>query len=115
MTLGELVKVIAQSNRNIFPVVDENGKLLGILLLDEVRNIMFQPRLYKRFTVKQLMNSPQATLINTMPMGKVMEIFEDTGAWNLPVVDEYKTYLGFVSKSKIFNSYRHVLVHFSEE
>jgi CIC family chloride channel protein len=115
MNLGELVKVIAQSNRNIFPVVNEEGKLLGILLLDEVRNIMFQPRLYKRFTVKQLMNSPQATLTNTMPMGKVMEIFEDTGAWNLPVVDEQKHYLGFVSKSKIFNSYRHVLVHFSEE
>ena len=115
MTLGELVKVIAQSNRNIFPVVDENGKLLGILLLDEVRNIMFQPRLYNRFTVKQLMNSPQAILTNTMPMGKVMEVFEDTGAWNLPVVDEQKKYLGFVSKSKIFNSYRHVLVHFSEE
>jgi CIC family chloride channel protein len=115
MNLGELVKVIAQSNRNIFPVVDVEGKLLGILLLDEVRNIMFQPRLYKRFTVKQLMNSPQATLTNTMPMGKVMEIFEDTGAWNLPVVDEQKHYLGFVSKSKIFNSYRHVLVHFSEE
>ena len=115
MTLGELVKVIAQSNRNIFPVVNEEGKLLGILLLDEVRNIMFQPRLYNRFTVKQLMNSPQAILTDTMPMGKVMEIFEDTGAWNLPVVNEQKQYLGFVSKSKIFNSYRHVLVHFSEE
>ena len=115
MTLGELVKVIAQSNRNIFPVVDGEGKLLGILLLDEVRNIMFQPRLYNRFTVKQLMNSPQAIITNTMPMGKVMEVFEDTGAWNLPVVDEQKKYLGFVSKSKIFNSYRHVLVHFSEE
>lgn len=115
MTLGELVKVIAQSSRNIFPVIDQNGKLLGILLLDEVRNIMFQPRLYNRFTVKQLMNSPQAILTNTMAMGKVMEIFEDTGAWNLPVVDEQKKYLGFVSKSKIFNSYRHVLVHFSEE
>ena len=115
MTLGELVKVIAQSNRNIFPVVNEEGKLLGILLLDEVRNIMFQPRLYNRFTVKQLMNSPQAIITHTMPMGKVMEVFEDTGAWNLPVVDEQKKYLGFVSKSKIFNSYRHVLVHFSEE
>ena len=115
MTLGELVKVIAQSKRNIFPVVDADGKLLGILLLDEVRNIMFQPRLYNRFTVKQLMNSPQAILTNTMPMGKVMEVFEDTGAWNLPVVDEQKKYHGFVSKSKIFNSYRHVLVHFSEE
>ena len=50
-----------------------------------------------------------------MPMEKVMQVFEDSGAWNLPVVDDQKRYIGFVSKSKIFNSYRHVLVHFSNE
>ena len=115
MSLGELVKVISESHRNIFPVIDNEGHLKGILLLDEVRNIMFQPRLYKRFTVGQLMTSPLAVLRFDMPMEKVMEIFEDTGAWNLPVVDQDRRYLGFVSKSKIFNSYRHVLVHFSEE
>lgn len=115
MTLGELVKVIADSHRNIFPVIDHEGHLKGVLLLDEVRNIMFQPRLYKRFTVGQLMTSPEAILTFDMPMEKVMETFEDTGAWNLPVVDGERRYLGFVSKSKIFNSYRHVLVHFSEE
>ena len=115
MTLGELVKVIAESHRNIFPVIDHEGHLKGILLLDEVRNIMFQPRLYKRFTVGQLMTSPLAVLRFDMPMEKVMEKFEDSGAWNLPVVDAGRHYLGFVSKSKIFNSYRHVLVHFSEE
>ena len=115
MTLGELVKVIAESKRNIFPVIDHDGRLRGILLLDEVRNIMFQPRLYKRFTVGQLMTSPLAILRFDLPMDKVMETFEDTGAWNLPVVDAEKRYLGFVSKSKIFNSYRNVLVHFSEE
>ena len=115
MTLGELVKVISESHRNIFPVIDNDGHLRGILLLDEVRNIMFQPRLYKRFTVGQLMTSPLAVLRFDMPMDKVMETFEDTGAWNLPVVDTDRRYLGFVSKSKIFNSYRHVLVHFSEE
>ena len=115
MTLGQLVQVISASKRNIFPVIDNDGHLKGILLLDEVRNIMFQPRLYKRFTVGQLMTSPAAILRFDMPMEKVMETFEDTGAWNLPVVDEEKRYLGFVSKSKIFNSYRHVLVHFSEE
>ena len=115
MTLGELVKVISESKRNIFPVIDHNGRLKGILLLDEVRNIMFQPRLYKRFTVSQLMTYPAAILRFDMPMEKVMETFEDTGAWNLPVVDQDRRYLGFVSKSKIFNSYRHVLVHFSEE
>ena len=115
MTLGELVKVISESHRNIFPVIDHEGHLKGILLLDEVRNIMFQPRLYKRFTVGQLMTSPAAILRFDLPMEKVMEIFEDTGAWNLPVVDGDRRYLGFVSKSKIFNSYRHVLVHFSDE
>ena len=115
MTLGQLVQVISASKRNIFPVIDNDGRLRGILLLDEVRNIMFQPRLYKRFTVSQLMTSPPAVLPFDMPMEKVMETFEDTGAWNLPVVDEERRYLGFVSKSKIFNSYRHVLVHFSDE
>ena len=115
MTLGELVKVISESRRNIFPVIDHDGRLRGILLLDEVRNIMFQPRLYNRFTVGQLMTSPPAILRFDQTMDKVMETFEDTGAWNLPVVDAERRYLGFVSKSKIFNSYRDVLVHFSEE
>lgn len=116
MTLGQLVKVISQSKRNIFPVVNpENNVLMGVVLLDEVRNIMFRPELYNRFTVHKLMISPPATINQKLPMEKVMQIFEDTGAWNLPVVDDHKHYIGYVSKSKIFNSYRHVLVHFSEE
>ncbi|MBO4453766.1 MAG: chloride channel protein, partial [Paludibacteraceae bacterium] len=78
MTLGELVKVISESKRNLFPVIDHDGRLRGILLLDEVRNIMFQPRLYKRFTVSQLMTSPPAVLRFDLPMERVMEIFEDT-------------------------------------
>lgn len=116
MTLGSLVKVISRSNRNVFPVVDvESRKLLGIVLLDEVRNIMFRPELYERFTVQKLMTSPPAVINISMPMEAAMKIFEDSGSWNLPVVDDQKRYLGFVSKSKIFNSYRHVLVHFSDE
>ena len=115
MELGELVKVIAKSHRNIFPVIDAKGKLKGVLLLDEVRNIMFQPRLYHRFTVGQLMSAPPAVLDDRMPMEKVMERFEDTGAWNLPVTDQDGIYLGMVSKSKIFSSYREVLVGFSDE
>lgn len=116
MTLGELVTIISQSKRNIFPVVHpETGILMGVVLLDEVRNIMFRPELYTRFTVQKLMITPPATIPNNLQMEKVMEIFEDTGAWNLPVVDENKRYIGYVSKSKIFSSYRHVLVHFSDE
>ncbi len=116
MTLGTLVKVISRSKRNVFPVVDVNThQLVGIVLLDEVRNIMFRPELYSRFTVQKLMIAPPAIINVNMPMEKVMQVFEDSGAWNLPVVDDEKRYLGFVSKSKIFNTYRHVLVHFSDE
>ncbi|MFT3751781.1 MAG: chloride channel protein [Paludibacter sp.] len=116
MTLGELVKNISRSKRNIFPVVNpQTHVLIGIVLVDEVRNIMFRPDLYDRFRVRKLMTSIPATLNATMPMEKVMDVFEDTGSWYLPVVDDNKVYLGFCSKSKIFNSYRHVLVHFSDE
>jgi CIC family chloride channel protein len=116
MSLGELVKNISRSKRNIFPVVNpQTHVIVGIVLVDEVRNIMFRPDLYDRFKVKKLMTSIPALLNATMPMEKVMDIFEDTQSWYLPVVDNNKVYLGFCSKSKIFNSYRHVLVHFSDE
>lgn len=116
MTLGELVKVIGQSSRNLFPVTDlETGKLLGMITLDEVRNIMFRSELYDRFTVQKLMISPKARINIHQPMGEVMNIMESTGAWNLPVIDNDGVYLGCVSKSRIFNSYRKVLVNFSEE
>lgn len=116
MSLGELVKVISKSCRNVFPVVNpQNGLFLGIVTLDEVRNIMFRPELYNRFKVKELMISPPAKINENMPMEKVMDVFEDSNAWNLPVVDNDGKYVGFVSKSKIFNSYRKVLVHFSDD
>ena len=116
MTLGQLVKAISQSKRNIFPVLNPATRVIvGIVLVDEVRNIMFRPDLYERFKVSKLMTSIPATLNVKMPMEQVMDVFEDTGSWYLPVVDDNKVYLGFCSKSKIFNSYRHVLVHFSDE
>lgn len=110
MTLGEMVKVISRSTRNVFPVVDQRGTLLGIVLLDNIRNIMFRPELYDRFHVSKFMVSPAAKIQNDMPMEQIMQIFDDTKAWNLPVIDKYGHYVGFMSKSKIFNSYREVLV-----
>lgn len=115
MYLGNLVKVIATAKRNVFPVVDENNVLLGIVLLDDIRNIMFRTELYFRFKVQKLMISPPAKIRIDDPMEAVMRTFDDTNAWNLPVIDAEGHYIGFVSKSKIFNSYRKVLVHFSDE
>ena len=111
MSLGDVVKeAIAKSSRSMFPVVKTEGVLLGIVLVDNIRNIMFRPELYERFRVSRFMVSPPARIVNDMPMEKIMHIFADTKAWNLPVVDTEGKYIGFVSKSKIFNAYREVLV-----
>ncbi len=116
MTLGELVKIISQSKRNIFPVINpRNNKLMGVVLLDEIRNVMFRQEHYNRFTVGKIMTSAPATITSKMQMEGVMELFEATGAWYLPVVDEQRNYVGFISKSKIYSSYRSVLVDFSDE
>jgi len=112
--LGDLVNTISKSSRNIFPVVDANERLLGIITLDEVRNIMFRADLYQRFRMRELMISPPALLSINDSMEAVMKTFEKTGAWNLPVVDNGK-YVGFVSKAAIFNVYRRMLVNFSDE
>jgi len=111
MTLGDIVRnAISQSSRNIFPVIEDNGKLIGVIQVDNLRNIMFRPELYNRLHVSRFMISPPAKIINTMTMEKIMKIFDDTKAWNLPVIDEKGSYLGFVSKSKILSAYREALV-----
>ena len=115
MDLGQMVQVISKTNRNLFPVVDGKGVLMGIVRLDDIRNIMFRQELYHRFKVETFMVSPPAKVLITDSMDIVMRKFDDTQAWNLPVVDEGGKYMGFISKSKIFNNYRQVLVEFSAE
>ncbi len=114
MDLKGMVDTISQSKRNLFPVLNAEGHLQGVVILDEIRNIMFRPDLYKRMHVNKFMSMPPAILQVTDSMDKVMKTFDDTGAWNLPVVEDGK-YVGFVSKSKIFNSYRRVLRHYCED
>lgn len=115
MDLGEMVKVISKSRRNLFPVVGYQGDFIGVVILDDIRNIMFRQELYRRFKVDRFMTSPQAVVHIDDSMESVMKKFDDTKAWNLPVLDSDGKYMGFVSKSKIFNAYRQVLVDFSAE
>ncbi len=115
MCLKDMCDTIARSSRNLFPVIDDNGTLLGVVLLDEIRNIMFRPDLYRRMYVNEFMSTPAAKLVIGQSMEQVMNTFDTTAAWNLPVVDDNGHYIGFVSKSKIFNSYRRVLRHYSED
>ena len=113
-SLGELVKVVARSHRNIFPVVNDDGVLLGIVLLDDIRSAMFDADKYESYSVRDFMTIPPAVIDVGETMNAVMGKFEATNAWNLPVVDS-KRYVGFVSKAKIFSAYRATLQHFSNE
>lgn len=104
-TLGDLVEVIKVSKRNYYPVVDENESLVGILRLDDVRKIMFDQKVYESIYVKSVMQIPREIIQTTDDMALVMNKFERSGAWNLAVTEDDK-YIGFISKSTIFNSYR---------
>jgi chloride channel protein, CIC family len=113
-TLGELVKIISKSKRNIFPVIDQEENFCGVVLLDDIREFMFDKERYNKTLVKDLMVMPPAIISLDEKMEGVMKKFNESGAWNLPVVSNRK-YVGFISKSTIFNAYREELVHFSEE
>ena len=114
MSLGQFATVIAKSRRNVFPVIDGDGYLKGIVLLDDVREIMFDNAKHETVFIHDIMHNPPATVDIHDPMDKVMKLFDYHNAWNLPVVDKGR-YLGFVSKSSVFNRYRELLIERSRE
>lgn len=114
MPLGQFVRVIAKSRRNVFPVIDGSGYLKGIVLLDDVREIMFDTSKHDKVFIRDAMHNPPAIIDIHDPMDKVMKQFDYHNAWNLPVVDKGR-YLGFVSKSSVFNRYRELLIERSRE
>ncbi len=114
-SLGELVEVVAASRRNIFPVVDSKNHFQGFVSLEDIRRDMFKKDTYDTLHVYNFMKSAPAYVYVNEKMDSVMRKFEKTGAWNLPVVDSDRTYIGFVSKSKIFSAYRDQLKQVSHD
>ena len=104
-TLRSLVEAVSHSKRNIFPVIDDQGSLAGIIILEDIREIMFNPSLYDAVSVDQLMQMPTITANINESMGDIMEKFDKSGLWNIPVLGKGK-YLGFISKSRVFSNYR---------
>ena len=114
-TLGELVAVVAESKRNIFPVVDSRNHFQGFVSLEDIRREMFKTEQYETTHVYNYMKSAPAYVYIDEKMDSVMRKFEQTEAWNLPVVEADRTYVGFVSKSKIFSAYRDQLKQVSHD
>ena len=115
MFLGEMLhEAVSQSTRNLFPVIDENEALVGIVLLDDIREFMFETSLYQTTTVSTFMHAaPEYIFYGKDSMQQVMKKFQHSGAWNLPVIKDGK-YYGFISKSKLLTAYRRELINFTQ-
>lgn len=114
MNLGHLVDVIRQSSRNVFPVINDETMFIGIVNLDDVREIMFDKSKYESTKIRELTHSPRAQVEYDTKMEDVMNLFKSSGAWNM-VVTKNGRYIGFISRSKLFNVYRRTLVEFSDD
>jgi chloride channel protein, CIC family len=108
-TLQTMIKVISASSRNTFPVVNAENELLGLVHMDSIRKIIFNPEKHEKTTVKDLMTKPAAIIKLDENLHTVLKKFDDTNQWNLPIVDN-KKYLGFLSKSSILTKYRSELL-----
>ncbi|WP_457616806.1 chloride channel protein [Lutibacter sp.] len=111
MNLGEMIhKAVVKSSRNNFPVVNKNNEFLGVILLDDIRSIMFDEKLYETVKVSSLMHSaPDIISYEKDSMESIMNKFKTSGAWNLPVIKDGK-YYGFISKSRLLTAYRRKLI-----
>ncbi|MDV7695995.1 chloride channel protein [Chryseobacterium soli] len=110
----ELFELVKNGNKNIFAVVDETKKLKGILTLDDIRPYLFNKEIDSSLSVIQIMKAPPAVVYPDFKPLEILQIFDDTGVWNLPVVSETNGFIGFISKSSILMSYRQLLKEYSD-
>ena len=113
LTLGDIVNIISSARRNIFPVLDNQGKLMGVVQLDDLRHDMFNRDKWHTPIMHYMIQPPDKILEHEM-IQSIMPRFEQNNTWMLPVVDKDNKYLGFISKSRILNAYREALVNVSQ-
>ena len=107
--LADLVELIKQSDRNIFVVIDNRQRFAGIIELNDIKQKLFNPASFNKITVGSLMKKPAATIDEKESMHSIMEKFDLTNSWHLPVLDNNKKFKGFISKSQLFSKYRDLL------
>lgn len=116
-TLRDLVEVIQTSRRNVFPVLSDDDKFLGVVVLDDVRKIIFRPELYDTVVVDDLMHPmSEGDLVRSSDsLLDVVEKFRIGDRYNLVVVDDDDNYLGFLSRANTFSAYRRFISDTSDE
>lgn len=107
--LSDLVEIIKRSDKNIFAVLDDDDRFLGIIELNDIKQNLFHPEQFNKISIRSLMKRPLAVLYATQDMHSVMEKFDDTQNWYLPVLGSDNQFVGFISKTKLFNKYREIL------
>jgi CIC family chloride channel protein len=114
-SLNEVVNTISACKHNIFPVVEADGTFAGVVLMDEIRDIIFKPELHSTKTVEQIMIIPPTTINTSVTMDRVFDLFEMHNVWYLPVVDNHNMFLGMVSKSGVLMRYRKQLIEYEKQ
>jgi CIC family chloride channel protein len=114
LNLGELTYYIARSKRDLFPVVDDNGMLEGMIKMNDIRNLMFEQDLYEKISVRDLMYMPEFFISPKDHMDVIVEKFRTSKRYNLAVLDEGK-YIGFISRARVFSVYRDTMADLSYE
>lgn len=114
MKLGQMIYSIARSKRDLFPVVGEDGMMAGMIKMNDIRNLMFEQDLYEKISVKDLMYMPEFFISPEDPIDVIVEKFRTSGRFNLAVLDEGK-YIGFISRAKVFSTYRDTMADLSYE
>lgn len=115
LKLGKLVNVLSNSDFDFLPVLDDSGRLLGEIDMLKIRNILFRTELYNKYTVAQLMTPIPAILYNNEPMESVMRKFEQTNSDALPVVDINNHLIGYISRTRLYSTYRKMVADYSAE
>jgi CIC family chloride channel protein len=114
MKLGQMIYSIARSKRDLFPVVGEDGMMAGMIKMNDIRNLMFEQDLYEKISVRDLMYMPEFFISPEDPMDVIVEKFRTSGRYNLAVLDEGK-YIGFISRARVFSTYRDTMADLSYE
>jgi len=114
LNLGQIIYYIARSKRDLFPVVDENGMMEGMIKLNDIRNLMFEQDLYEKISVRELMYMPEFFISPNDSIEVIADKFKSCGRYNLAVLDEGK-YIGFISRARVFSVYRDTMADLSYE